>query len=172
MRQFGNEIQSRKRISGVLFFGTFLAHFAWTAYVSNKDGFAFVVAFQEFISSIYYSVPGFEWKGFGAYVVSAALASSCVINIFRRLLEGVFLGWLGFKTYDRSSLLRSSLLLISYGAMIYFAIGFFGEKYSSRPLDAINIFLIAISTYIAGFLVDLMDDVISGFYCIYIGGRA
>jgi hypothetical protein len=63
------------------------------------------------------------------------------------------------------------MLLIGYGTMIYFAIGFFGEKYSSRPLDAINIFLISISTYIAGLLVDFVDDVISGFYCTYIGGR-
>ncbi len=64
------------------------------------------------------------------------------------------------------------MLLIGYGVMIYFAIGFFGEKYSSRPLDTINIFLIAISTYIAGLLIEFMDDVISGFYCTYIGDKA
>ncbi len=59
-----------------------------------------------------------------------------------------------------------------YGAMIYFAIGFFGEKYASRPLDLINIFLIAVSTYIAGLLVDFLDDVISGFYFTVIGDKA
>lgn len=172
MTQFDNDNRRDKRISGILFTVTFLVHLAWTAYVSSTENFELIIELQGFISSILYSGPGFEWKGIGAYVVTAAMASSCVTNVVRRFLEGVFLGWPRFKEHDRNSLIRASMLLIGYGAMIYFAIGFFGEKYSSRSLDTINIFLIAISTYIAGLLVDFMDDVISGFYCTYIGDKA
>ena len=172
MTQFSNDSRRNKRISGGLFTGTFLIHLAWTAYVSNRESFEFIEELQGFISSTLYSGPGFEWKGIGAYVVTAALASSCATNVVRRFLEGIFLGWPRFKEHDRNSLIRASMLLIGYGVMIYFAIGFFGEKYSSRPLDTINIFLIAISTYIAGLLIDFMDDVISGFYCTYIGDKA
>ncbi|MFN7864248.1 MAG: hypothetical protein ACK5N7_13240 [Curvibacter sp.] len=172
MAQFNNDRRRDKLVSGGLFTGTFLVHLAWTAYVSNREGFEFIEKLQGFISSILYSGPGFEWKGIGAYVVTAALASSCATNVVRRFFEGIFLGWPRFKEHDRNSLIRASMLLIGYGAMIYFAIGFFGEKYSSRPLNTINIFLIAISTYIAGLLVDFVDEVISGFYCTYIGDKA
>ena len=159
------------RILGALFSITFLAHLAWTAYVSNAKGLAFVEYLRKFISRAYYGV-GFEWVGDGAYVVTAALASSFFVNSIRRLLEGFFFGWPRFKEHDRHSLMRASTLLLGYGALMYFAVGFFGEKYSSRPLDVINVGLIAASTYIVGLLVDILDDVISGIYCTYRGGKA
>jgi len=172
MTQFSNDDQRNKRISAILLTATFLTHLAWTTYASNKGNIAFIVDIKEIISSTFHSTPGFEWKGNGAYVVSAALVSSCITNTARRFLEGVFLGWPRHKKYDKSNLASAAFLLISYSAMNYFAIGFFGEKYSSKSLDAINIFLIAISTYIAGLLVDLIDEFISGLYCIQIADKA
>jgi hypothetical protein len=172
MTLFNNKTRRDKRISEILFLGTFLIHLAWTAYVSNKEIFVFIVELQGVISTVFHYGLGFEWKGVGAYVVTAALVSSCATNVARRFLEGIFLGWPRFKEHDRNSLVRASMLLIGYGVMMYFAIGFFGEKYSSRPLDLINIFLIAISTYIAGLLVDYVDDVVSGFYFTHIGDKA
>ncbi|MFN3716745.1 MAG: hypothetical protein ACK4R8_08490 [Thiobacillus sp.] len=158
------------RMLGALFSITFLAHLAWTAYVSNAKSLAFVEYLREFVSRAYSDV-GFEWMGDGAYVVTAALASSFFVNSVRRLLEGVFLGWPRFKEHDRHSLIRASTLLLCYSALMYFAVGFFGEKYSSRPPDVINVCLIAASTYIVGLLVDVFDDVISGIYCTYRGGK-
>lgn len=172
MAQLTNENRRKSHTSGILFACTFLVHLAWTVYASSNAGLMFIVELQSIISSAFYSEPGFEWKGIGAYVVTAALASSCAANVLRRFLEGIFLGWPRFKEHDGDSLIRASILLIGYGAMIYFAIGFFGEKYSSRPLDVINIFLIAISTYIAGLSVDFLDEVISGFYFAVIGDKA
>jgi len=171
MKQFNNENRHDNRILGMLFAGTFLVHLAWTAYASSNESFELIVELQEIISSTFHSRPGFEWKGIGAYVVTAALASSFATNLIRRLLEGILLGWPRFKGHDKNSLATASMLLIAYGTMSYFAIGFFGEKYSSRSLDAINILLIAISTYIAGLLVNFMDDVMSGFYCAYFGDK-
>lgn len=168
MTRFNDDNLYAKRISGILLAGTFLMHLAWTVYVSNEESLDFIVGIQGVISSIFYSMPGFEWEGIGAYAVTAALISSFAANVLRRFLEGFFLGWPRFKDHDRNSLIRASTLLMGYGVMAYFAIGFFGEKYSSRSLDVINIFLIAISTYIVGLLVDLVDEVISSFYCVYI----
>ncbi len=172
MAQLTNENRHNNHTSGILFAGTFLVHLAWTIYASSNESLMFVVELQSIVSSAFSSKPGFEWKGIGAYVVTAALASACAANVLRRFLEGIFLGWPRFKGHDRNSLTRASVLLMCYGAMIYFAIGFFGEKYASRPLDLINIFLIAVSTYIAGLLVDFLDDVISGFYFTVIGDKA
>jgi len=172
MTQFSNDDQRNKHISAILFAVTFLIHFAWTTYASSKGNFVFIVDIKEIISSAFYSTLGFEWKGNGAYLVSAALVSSCITNTVRQFLEGVFLGWPRYKKHDKSNLTRAALLLISYSAMTYFAIGFFGEKYSSKSLDAINIFLIATSTYIAGLLVDLIDEFISSLYCIQVADKA
>lgn len=163
--------RGKRSASAILFFGTFLMHFSWTIYVSNEEGFLRIIELQKIISKSFHHFPGFEWEGFGAYVVTAALVSSFAANLVRRFLEGFFFGWPRFKDHDKDSLTRASMLLVGYGLMMYFAIGFFGEKYSSRPLDTINIFLIAVSTYIAGLLVDFIDDILSGFYHAYSGGK-
>ena len=171
MIRSNHDDRRNNRILGALFSITFLAHLAWTAYVSSAKGFAFVEHLREFVSRAYSGV-GFEWMGDGAYVVTAALASSFFVNSIRRFLEGFFLGRPRFKEHDKRSVMRASALLLGYGALMYFAVGFFGEKYSSRPLDVINVGLIAASTYIVGLLVDVFDDVISGIYCTYRGGKA
>lgn len=54
--------------------------------------------------------------------------------------------------------------------MMYFAMGYFGEKYASKTLDLIDIFLIASYTYIAGLLVDFADDAFSAMFCMLRGG--
>jgi hypothetical protein len=72
MTQFSNDDQQNKHISAILFTVTFLIHLAWTTYASNKGNIAFIVDIKEIISSTFHSTPGFEWKGNGAYVVSAA----------------------------------------------------------------------------------------------------
>lgn len=163
--------QRENRLLNILFATTFLIHLVWIAYASNAASVALIEDLQG-ILSITYSGVGFEWRGKGAYVVTAALASSVLANGIRRFFEGVFLGWPRFKEHDKNSLTTASMLFIGYGVMMYFAIGFFGQKYSSRPLNLINIGLVAVSTYIFGLLVDLFDDVVSGIYCIYRGGKA
>lgn len=154
---------------GTLFFTTFLIHFAWTAYLSNTESLVFVEGLREVVSTVYSGV-GFEWKGRGAYLVTAALLSSVIANSIRRFIEAVLFGWPQFKEHDTKSLGKALSVLIGYGAMMCLAIGFIGEKYSSSPIDLISIGLISTSTYIFGLLVDFIDDVISGVYSIFFGG--
>lgn len=79
--------------------------------------------------------------------------------------------WPKFNNHDKHSLTRALVLLMVYGTTMYFAVGFFCEKYSTRTLGFSNILLIAISTYMLGLLVDFADEVISGIYCIYRGDK-
>lgn len=166
-----NSNRRNNHIVEILFFTIFVIHLASTIYASNEETFPHIAKLQRSIATAYFTL-GFEWKGIGAYVVTASLASSFVTNVMRRFLQRIFLGWPHFKGHDRSSLIRASMLLMGYGTMMFFAVGFLGERYSSRHIGAINIFLIAISTYIVGLLVDLADDVISGFYYVYFGDKA
>ena len=156
------------RILMILFSITFVIHLALTIYASTDGAITFIAEFQEDITKTYQDV-GFEWRGVGAYVVTAALISSCVTNTVRRFLEGIFLGWPRFKKHNKNSLFQAMVSLVGYTTLMYFAIGFFGEKFSTKNIDSMNVILIATSTYIAGLLVDLVDDFISGLYSIQFG---
>lgn len=156
--------QLSDRTSTTLFSVSFLIHLAWTFYASRTGAFAPIEILTQTVSNVY-SYVGFEWSEIGAYLVVAALASSLLINIARKLLEVFLLGWPKFKGHDKDSLVTASMQLAICGAIAYFAMGFFGEQYSRRSPDLINILVIAISTYMAGFIVDLIDEVISGIYC-------
>lgn len=157
--------QSSDRIESTLFFTTFFLHCAWTVYAVNAEKFTFIQNLQEALSSLY-AINGFEWSGSGAYVVTSALASSFIFNCTRRTFEGVLLGWPRFKKHDSKSLVHAFALLGGYGLMTYFATGFLGEKYSTRPIDFINIALVGVFTYLFGFLVNFVDEVISALYSI------
>ena len=156
------------RILLILFLITFVIHLVLTIYASTDGAITFIAELQEDITKAYQGV-GFEWRGVGAYVVTAALISSCLTNTVRRFFEGIFLGWPRFKKHDKYSLLQAMISLVGYTILMYFTIGFFGEKFSSKNIDSINIILIATSTYIAGLLVDLVDDFISGLFLIHFG---
>ncbi|WP_421310768.1 hypothetical protein [Aeromonas veronii] len=158
------------KISAFLFSSTLIVHFFLIVYVSNSNAIIFFVKLQEIISKNYYDV-GFEWRGIGAYVVTVALVSSFTVNGVRRALEGGVLGWPRYNAHDENSCIRALTLLIGYGVMMYFSVGFFGEKYSSKQIDLNNILLISISTYIVGMLIDILDDLISGIYCTYFRGK-
>lgn len=158
------------KIASALIFVTFLPHFAWTLYSSKVDFFN-CIEYLNFKLTNAYSYIGFEWSGLGAYIVSASLVSAFIVNGVRRLIEGTFYGWPQFSEHDKSSLKISVVSLVGYGLLMYFSVGFFGEEQSQRHPNLIDIFLVSATTYIVGMLVDMADDVISGFFCVYIGGR-
>lgn len=163
-----NNFQQNSRLLSILFLVTFSIHMSWIAYVSIFESLKFVENLQIFFTQMY-SHLAFEWNGNAAYVITAGLISSVFINVIRRFLEGFFLGWPRFKEHNKNSFIRASILLLSYGSIIFFTIGFFGEKYSSRPLDFFNIFFIAVFTYFVGLLIDFIDEVISATYCMFFG---
>lgn len=158
------------KISAFLFSSTLIVHICLIVYASNSNAITSFLKLQEIISKNYYDV-GFEWRGIGAYVVTVALVSSFTFNGVRRVLEGVILGWPRYNEHDENSCIRALTLLIGYGVMMYFSVGFFGEKYSSKYIGVSNILLISISTYIVGMLIDILDDFISGVYCTYFRGK-
>ncbi len=166
-----NSFQRNGRLLHSLYFVTFLIHILWIAYVSNFENIKFIDNLKIFCS-LTYSYFGFDWKGNSAYIITAGLISSVFINIVRRFLQGVFFGWPQFKEHDKNSFVRAFVLLVTYGSIMFFSIGFFGEKYSSRPLDFFNIFFITVFTYIVGLFIDFIDDVISATYCIFFGTPA
>ena len=170
MTQPLNRAQQSAHVSNLLYLTTFIVHLAWIAYVLGAESMGFLEELQLLLANTYATV-GFEWKGNGAYLVTAALVSSLLVNTIKRVLEGAFLGWPRFAKHDKNSLAHAFSLLVGYGLVTCFAIGYFGEKYSSRPLGFINIGLISIFTYIFGLLVNFVDEVISAIYCIYRGAK-
>jgi hypothetical protein len=162
-------VKENRGISSTLFPLAFLIHLAWVIYVyaSNNRRFAFIDDVRRLVSNAY-SIVGFEWDEAGSYLVAAALISSFILNVLRRFLEGFLKGWPQFENHDRHSLARAFVRFVGYGLMVYFAAGFFGEKHSSAPFDWMDVGLIAASTYIFGIIVDIIDDVISGFYCVFL----
>lgn len=138
-------------------------------YVAYAESFLLVATITRLLVGAYEAI-GFKWGGLSAYVVTAALISSFVANSVRRFLEGTLFGWPQFLEHDIYSLVRALSLIVGYGLMMYFVIGYFGEKYASKTLDLIDIFLIASYTYIAGLLVDFVDDAFSAMFCMLRGG--
>lgn len=155
----------------ILFVTTFLIHLALTLYASYKDTHSYIIEIQRGITLAFDNL-GFEWKGKGAYVVTASLLSSFAVNVIRIFLQCFIFGWPDFKTHDRNSLLKASILFIFYGLITYFSVGFFGEKYSSRNIDVFDVVFIAIATFIVGMFSDLANNLISGFYSVHLGDKA
>lgn len=153
------------RIENILFVVTLLLHVSFVFYISKADRIEFVASLNKSLSNLY-AVTGLEWSGLGAYLVAAALFSSLILNSARRIIEGLILGWPRFMRHDKDSLIHALVLFFCYGALTYFASGYLGEKYSSRPIDLINTILIALFAYIFGFIVNFVDEVISAIYSI------
>lgn len=166
-----NRVFSKNGFLNILFLLTFLIHLFWVIYVLNVEKIEFIEDARLLLFEIYSAV-GFDWRGGGSYFVTSGLLSSVFVNLVRRILEGVLFGWPQFKEHDRTSFIRALLSVFWYGVIIYFAVGYFGEKYSIREVDLVNVMIVAISTYIVGLFVDLVDDFVSGFYCVIKGGLA
>jgi len=164
--QYEGKVIEGNQIKNILFFTTLLLQLAWTAYAFDAEGMESIDRFQRLISRSYSNF-GLGWLGMGAYLMAATLLSSFLLNTARRALEGIFIGWPRFKWHDGNSVVRSITLLAGYGLMTYFAIGFFGQKYSSKSIHFYDALIIGMSTYIVGLLVDFIDDAISGIICIF-----
>lgn len=160
----------QKRLLNIVFHLALPIHVALVFYLSRSDAAKYFYGVADVFSSSYSNL-GFEWVGGGANVITVALVSSFFINSSRRIVEGVFLGWPQFKGHDKNSLIRAFCLLALYGLIAYLAVGFFGEKYSSRNLDFLNFFIICLTTYIFGLIIDLLDDFISAVYIVLSGGE-
>lgn len=158
------------KISEFLVGSIVLIHLILVFYAGYSSEIKAIDSLKNIISNSYRYFD-FEWSGKGAYVMVAALLSSIFVNILRRVIDGLLLGWPRFKGHNIDSLSWSLALLIFYGFLTYFTIGFLGEKFSGFRVDFFDVFLIAISTYILGFLVDLIDEIFAATYCIVIGER-
>jgi len=172
IREVFSSYKSKINIWDVTLFGsTFLLHFVWCIYIFKERGIEKVSRSQELLGDMY-SVVGFDWNGLGTYLVAGALVSSFFANTLRRALEGFLLGWPRFSMHNKGSLVDSFWMLLGYGLMIFFAVGFFGEKFSTKNIDLLDAILIAVMTYVFGIVINFFDEFLSAIYVVFCRGKA
>lgn len=162
---------SRTNIFDATLFGaTFIPHFIWCIYIFKGQSIGAITRSKQLLGNLY-SVVGFEWNGIGAYLVAGALVSSFLANVLRRALEGLLLGWPRFPMHNKGSLTDSFWMLLGYGLITFFAAGFFGEKFSTKGIDLLDVILIAVMTYVFGVIVNFFDEFLSATYIVFRGGK-
>lgn len=138
---------------------SFLIHVAWCFVVSIGYPFQIVMNIVEPMAKGY-SLLGFNWTGAGSAIVALGICSSLVLNILRRGIEGVLLGWPRYSSHTKHTFLRSWFRAVVYLALAFFLVGVLGEKYRMTS-GLIGISMIAIGTYIVGLIANIFDDAIS-----------
>ncbi|MDR0379211.1 MAG: hypothetical protein LBI62_04585 [Candidatus Accumulibacter sp.] len=145
--------------SSLLYLFTYLLHVAWCYFIANHGKISTLTNMAAWFHKIYENA-GFHWSGSGAYVVSAAIPSTLVLNAVRRACEAMSHGWPRFKSHDAGTMFMSWMRFFLYGILVFFVLGILGEKYS-KTLDFIDVFFIAGGTFLFGAIVDVVDDAIA-----------
>lgn len=156
-------------VGSILFCVTFLFHFIWCFYIFEASGVRGVARSQELLGDVY-SVFGFQWSDFGSYLVAGALLSSLFLNAVRRILEVGLIGWPRFPAHNKGSLMDSFWMLLGYGLITFFAVGYFGEKFSKELIDFFDVMIVVAMTYIFGNIVNVIDEFLSALYVFCRGG--
>lgn len=148
---------------------SFLIHVTWCFVVSIGYPFPILMNIVEPMAKGY-SLVGFNWTGTGSVIVALGICSSLVLNILRRGIEGVFLGWPRYSSHTKHTLLRSWLRAAVYLVLAFFLVGVLGEKYRMTS-SLIGISMIAIGTFIVGLIVNILDDAISATFIMVRKGK-
>lgn len=163
---FEDSRKSNKKLES-LYLWAFVVHVVWCFISANIDPFPIVKGFAEWLINTYHLI-GFNWSSTGATVVAAGIVSAFSLNAIRRVIEGTMLGWPRFHHHDRNTFARSWIRAVAYLALVLFALGIFGEKYS-KSLDMLDVLLVAIGTFLFGVLVNVLDDAISATVIVFKG---
>lgn len=160
-------------ITNWLYVGALLLHLIWFFWVISSAPIAVVIDFSHWLVDLYSAI-GFKWTlNVGSTLIAAGMLSAVFVNILRRVIEGIVLGWPRFNVHDVSTLGAFTLRAIGYGLLCFLGLGSWGANVSenfvkqtnlvghSVDLNLINIAVISVGTFLIGSFVNILDDVIS-----------
>lgn len=148
-----------------LYLTAYFIHMAMCYLIADTNPIPSVVTISQWLRTTYENV-GFHWSENAAPVICFGILSALVLNTARRGLEGLILGWPRYESHDKTTLVRSWIRALFYLALVFFALGAFGQKYS-RPIDLFDIPLIATGTFLLLLIVNALDDAISSTFILF-----
>lgn len=156
-----------------LYVGALLLHLMWFFLVMTSEPITVVIDLSRWLVDSY-STLGFKWSlNDGSTFIAAGMLSAVFVNILRRVIEGVVLGWPRFNTYDMSTLRALIVRAIGYSLLCFLGLGAWGANVSENfvkltrlvghpvNLNVIDIAVISVGTFLIGSLVNILDDAIS-----------
>lgn len=156
-----------------LYVWALLFHLAWVFWVVSSEHIVVVINLSRWLVNSYSAI-GFKWSlNDGSSLIAAGMLSAVFVNVLRRLIEGVLLGWPRFNANDMSTSRVFILRSIGYGLLCFFGLGAWGANVSEKfvkltslvgntvNLSVIDIVAISFGTFLIGCFVNILDDAIS-----------
>lgn len=149
-----------------------ILHFTWLYWYVVSEPIAFVNDFGRLMVNLYEAI-GFKWGVQGTALISAGMLSAIIVNILRRIIECILLGWPRFSAHDVSTARAFILRAVGYGLLCFIGLGAWGAnetehyaKLSSVGVHSIytnflHIAIISTGTFLFGCVVNVLDDAIS-----------
>lgn len=147
----------------------FVAYLTLCFYFYMSDGFYFILRTRDFFSGVY-SIVGFEWSEAGSYYFSLSVVFGVLFNGISRLFKIFKLGWPIYKEHNFGSLIDSFFMFVFYSLIVFFAVGFAGQKYSIEDTRLALILGVFISGYVFGLIVNVLDEFLSAIYVVILRG--
>lgn len=169
-RLFSSVSQSNELLIDVLYVLAFLLHVGWCYYIYFDGIPTSIIAISSWVTLQYASI-GFDWPNHWAAFISSAVLSSLILNIVRRVVEGALFGWPRYSANNLQTLSYFAFRAIGYFVLFTLALGAYGALKSSRILDGVGVAFLAVSTFIFGLLVNVIDDFISSCVQVVIKGE-
>jgi hypothetical protein len=164
---------TENRTVEILYGVLFAVHVCVCFYIANARPFPWLMDIAIYMISMYGKI-GFRWSQNVAYFLSAGIMFGMLLNVVRRAAEGMLLGWPRFKNHDRHTFFKFWLRCIFFVGFVFLGIGAHGSNASRNfeklhTLDAgygfgggiMDIFIIAIFSFLFGAVVNVIDDAIS-----------
>lgn len=163
-----------------LYGGALFLHLIWFFWVIYSLPVPVINDFSLWLIKSYNSI-GFKWSlNNGTVLIAAGMLSTIFVNIFRRFVEGVILGWPRFTAHSPSTIKGFILRAIGYSLLCFIGLGAWGSNMTDKfvglidfvndpeSLDMINIVIIAVVTFMLGCFVNIIDDAISSIIIYFI----
>jgi hypothetical protein len=145
---------------------SFIGYWALGAISLNIPS-SFFVSISTLLSNVYGAI-GFSWiPGLGE-ILGVLLFWSLVMNILRRAIESIALGWPRFKEHDRATVAYSLLRMAFYLSFIFIAFGALGKNIETLP-QGMAVGYTAVMIYIFGLLINVVDDGLSSVVAHFYG---
>lgn len=154
-------VQSDSRLSKITHATAFIVHLAFCAFLYFEELPSFIRPLCVWIVENYERI-GFAWSVDKGLIIAAAMISGITINIARRIVEGMILGWPRFLDHTQHTSRYALMRGIIYVCFVIAALGAFGALNTSK-LDGslFGLFYVAFGTYVFGLVINVLDDAIS-----------
>ena len=163
---------TNNKVIEILYCASFLVHLCTCFYVANVEPMSWLSDISAYLFSMYESI-GFHWSRDTAYLLSYGILFGIVLNAVRRAIEGVLLGWPRFKDHDGDTFHKFWLRCMVGVVFVFLVFGAWGANHSKNfarfiSLDAsyefggiMNVFSVALFSFLLGSVVNIIDDAIS-----------